>query len=323
MYDIITIGSATRDVFLASEKFIAIKSRKFSTGTGECMSLGSKIEIHELLLTTGGGATNAAATFGSMGFRTAIMTRVGDDSPGKDVVEDLSRFGVSSHLVRIIKGGQTAYATLLTMEGGERTALVYRGVSAEFTQRDIPLKALKTTKWLYLTSLGGNIALTKKIILHAKKMNVSVAWNPGSSEIEAGLTSILPLVQLTDVLNINREEAQLLTKKKKLEEMFEILHTDGMVRVITDGADGATAYRDGWTAHASTKKIDAISRTGAGDAFGSGFVAGLMKTQDIREALCVGTLNAESVIQQYGAKKGILSKWPSKKQLKHISITQS
>src|SRR3989339_1208302 len=269
MYDIITIGSATRDVFLGSDKFVAIKSRKFSTGIGE------------------------------------VMTRVGNDSPGKDVIENLSHFGVSSHLVRMVKGGQTAYSTLLTMEGGERTALVYRGVSAEFTQSDISLKALETTKWLYLTSLGGNIVLAKKIISYAKKMNVSVAWNPGSSELEAGLSSILPLVQMVDVLNINREEAQLLTQKKKLEEMFEILHTDGMVRVITDGRNGATVYRDRWTAHAFTKNIDAVSRTGAGDAFGSGFVAGFMKTQDLCEALRIGTLNAESVIQQYGAKKGI------------------
>lgn len=285
------------------------------------MTLGSKIEIHELFLTTGGGATNTAATFGSLGLRTAVITRVGDDGPGKDVIEDLSRFGVSSHLVRLVKGGQTAYSTLLTMEGGERTALVYRGVSGEFTQRDIPLKALETAKWLYLTSLGGNVALAKKIISHAKKKNISIAWNPGSSELEAGLSVILPLVQMVDVLTINREEAQLLTKKKKLEEMFEILHTNGTVRVITDGTNGATAYRDGWSAHASTTNVKSISRTGAGDAFGSGFVAGLIKTQDIREALAVATLNAESVVQKHGAKHGILSTWPSKTQLKRILIT--
>ena len=91
MYDIITIGAATRDVFLVSNAFVAIKSKKFATGAGECVALGSKIEVSNLVLTTGGGATNAAATFGSLGFRTAAICRVGDDSPGKDVVEDLSR----------------------------------------------------------------------------------------------------------------------------------------------------------------------------------------------------------------------------------------
>ena len=179
MYDIITIGAATRDVFLISPAFVAIKSKKFATGAGECVALGSKIEVSDLVLTTGGGATNAAATFGSLGFRTATICRVGDDSPGKDVVEDLSRFGVSTHLVRMIKGADTAYSTILTMKDGERSILVFRGSSAHFVARDIPEASLKNTKWVYLTSLGGNLVLAKKIISTAHKAGVKVAWNAG------------------------------------------------------------------------------------------------------------------------------------------------
>ena len=152
MYDVITIGAATRDVFLVSSKFIALKSRRFPTGAGECVALGSKIDIEELVLTTGGGATNAAATFASLGFRTATLCRIGDDSPGKDVVEDLARCGVSTHLVRMIKNGETAYSTLLTMKDGERTALVHRGTSSAFTQTDVPISIFEQTRWIYLTS---------------------------------------------------------------------------------------------------------------------------------------------------------------------------
>ena len=165
--------------------------------------------------------------------------------------------------------------------------------------------------------------LTKSLISYAKKKGIHVAWNPGSTELEMGLSCILPLVHMVDVLTINLEEAHLLTQKKKLADIFTLLHTDDKVRVITDGIHGATAYRNGLLTHAATTHIKALSRTGAGDAFGSGFVAGFMKTQDIFAALRLGTLNAESVIQKPGAKKGILSQWPSLKNLKRISITQS
>lgn len=321
MYDIITIGAATRDVFLVSDAFVAFKSKKFATGMGECVALGSKIEVSDLVLTTGGGATNAAATFSRLGFRTATICRVGDDSPGKDVVEDLSRFGVSTHLVRMIKGGETAYSTILTMNDGERTVLVYRGTSSEFASRDLPDVALKNTKWIYLTSLGGNVTLAKTILMTARKAGVKVAWNPGKKELEGGLKVFAPLLPMIDVLNMNLEEATLLTGKKKLPDMFKLLHTNGLVRLITDGTNGATVYRDGWMAHAKTTGVKSISKTGAGDAFGSGFVAALIKTADLNEALRVGMANAESVIQSYGAKNGILTTWPSVFKKRQVKIS--
>ncbi len=332
MYDVITIGAATRDVFLVSDKFIALKSRKFGTGAGECVALGSKIDIDELVLTTGGGATNAAATFAHLGFRTATICRIGDDSPGKDVVEDLTAQGVSTHLVRMMRGGETAYSTLLTMKDGERTALVHRGTSSSFTQADIPVSIFEQTRWIYLTSLGGNLPLVRKIATAAQKANVKIAWNPGGAELKGGFASIETLLPMISVLIMNREEAMLLTKKsglkagsgsagKDLTKIFELLHTDGAVHLVTDGTNGSTVYRDGWMAHAGTSGVNGISRTGAGDAFGSGFVAGLIKTEDLKEALRVGTLNAESVIQQFGAKKGILKSWPGQLKKQRIKIS--
>ncbi|MEK7615243.1 MAG: PfkB family carbohydrate kinase [Patescibacteria group bacterium] len=321
MFDIITIGAAVRDVFMVSDKFVVVKSKKFATGAGECMALGSKIEVDEIVFTTGGGATNAAATFASLGFHTATMTRVGDDASGKDVIDDLNRFGVSTHFVRAIKKGQTGYSALLTMNDGERTILTYRGVSSTFESKDINWGGCKQTKWIYLTSLGGNIALAKKIILESAKAGVKIAWNPGQGELKMGMKEFAPLLPHVDVLMVNLEEAQLVTKKKEVKAMFEALHSDGKIRLITDGTNGTDVWRDGWMAHSGTTDVKAISRTGAGDAFGSGFLAGFIKKENLKYALALGTLNAESVIQQYGAKKGILKSWPSLLKTRKIKIT--
>ena len=221
----------------------------------------------------------------------------------------------------MIKGADTAYSTILTMKDGERSVLVYRGTSSEFVARDIPDTALKNTKWIYLTSLGGNLSLASKIIRTASKAGVKIAWNPGRKELEGGLKAFAPLLPMVDVLNMNLEEAMLLTGKKKLTDIFKLLHNDGLVRLVTDGTNGATVYRDGWMAHAATTGVKSISRTGAGDAFGSGFVAGLIKTQDLMEALRVGMINAESVILKYGAKNGILKTWPSTLKKRQVKIS--
>ncbi|KKR21981.1 MAG: Sugar kinase, ribokinase family [Candidatus Uhrbacteria bacterium GW2011_GWE1_39_46] len=85
MPKIITIGSATRDVFLASKHFQTIKTDIFPTGLAECVPLGSKVEVETVVRTTGGGGTNTAATFASLGFDTTVITKVGDDNTAQAV----------------------------------------------------------------------------------------------------------------------------------------------------------------------------------------------------------------------------------------------
>lgn len=321
MYDIITIGSATHDAFLVSKEFKNVSSDKFVTGVGECVALGTKIDLDDLVLSTGGGATNAAVTFGNLGLKTAAIARVGQDCSGAEIVGELRQHHVETTLMRVIPGEQTAYSTLLTeLKGGERTVLVYRGASARFTEADIPWSKMKSS-WIYLTSVG-NIPLVKKIITTAAKKGVNIAWNPGQTEIKAGLKTWKALLPSITVLILNREEAFALTEKMDLEEAFDALYADDTVRLITDGARGATVYHDGWMAHAKPRGVKAISRAGAGDAFGSGFVAGLIKSDNLCVALSTGMINAESVIQHYGAKKGIITKWPNEKEIKKIIIKE-
>lgn len=319
MYDVITIGAAVRDVFLVSKEIKLVKSSKFSTGVGECVAFGTKIDVDTFVSTTGGGATNAAATFSNLGYRAAVVCRVGDDRVGKSVLEELADAGIDTKLVRSVKGGETGYSTLLTAPSGERTVLVYRGVSAEFEAKDVPLKSCEA-KWFYLTSLGGNMDLSKCIVRHAGKCEAKVAWNPGGKEIAKGYSAFDDVLDHVSVLNMNREEAEKLTKQKTVKGIFKKLSRPGNVIIITDGTKGAQAHRDGQTIWSGTTGAKAISRTGAGDAFGSGFVSALAKKDDLAYALAVATLNAESVIQSFGAKEGILKKFPTAKQVKTIPI---
>lgn len=322
MYDVITIGSATRDVFLISKEFKMIRSSKFESGIGECVSLGSKIEVDKMVLTTGGGSTNSAATFGSLGFNTAVITRIGDDAPGRDVLEDLKRFGAKTTLVKQVKES-TGYSTLLTTTTGERTVLVHRGASAHFKASDIPWSKLKT-KWLYLTSLGGDAALALRLVKRAQKDGLKVAFNPGKKELRQGLRIMRPIFKYLTILNLNLEEAQLLTKMKSRDvaALCKKIDLDGLTTIVTDGPNGAYAYLDGTTWYARTRGIKGISKTGAGDAYGSALVAGLMKNWGIDAAMQLGMINAESVIQEHGAKNGIISGWPNKKTLNQVKIRQ-
>ena len=323
MRDIITIGSATRDVFLLSDHFKLMNSHQFETGVGECVPLGSKIEIEEKIESTGGGATNAAVTFSRLGFSAAIVARVGNDAAGREVLADLVREKIDTSLVRTIRKGETGYSTLLTAQTGERSVLVYRGVSADFTSADIPWHDL-SARWLYITSLAGNLALVKRLAEDAAKHGAAVAWNPGHSELAKGLASFRAILPFISLLLVNREEAAMLTHEDDPTAAYHMLSRIGAAGtvVITDGDKGAYAFRRDGAWKSSTTGAPAISRTGAGDAFGSGLVAALLKGFPLPTALAIGTLNAESVVSHVGAKKGILKKWPRKAQIAHVKVRE-
>ncbi len=321
MYDIITIGSATSDIFITSKHFQIIKSDEFQTGVAECVPLGSKVEIDKIVRTTGGGGTNTASTFASLGFKTSVITKIGNDDAGDDVLRDLIKHNVRTEFVKKDSKAQTGFSVLLTAQDGERTALVFRGVSKNFRETDIPFSKLKA-KWLYITSLGGNLVLAKQIIKSARAKNTLVCFNPGVPELQKGLTSFKEIMGDLTILNLNLEEAQILAKTntKNIKELCKKLSHPGMTLIISDGPKGAYAHLDGITWFAKPLGKKAISRTGAGDAFGSGVVAGLAKEMGIDEALKVGIVNAESVIGSYGAKIGIIKSWPSKSLMNKIKV---
>ncbi len=322
-YDIITIGSATQDVFLTSKDYQLIPSKKFSTGVGECFAFGSKVEVKNIFLDTGGGGTNTAATFAHLGLKTACLTRVGDDTAGREIHAVLRKHGVATELLITTTKEHTAYSSILLSARGERTVLVYRGASAHFSSTEISWKKLRA-RWLYISSVGGNIAFLKTLFAFAKKEGIAIAWNPGGGELAYGLKRLAPFIKQSAILIVNREEAtQLFGALPPLKIRGgegELQRVRPCIFAITDGAKGAFVYADGQEWYAPSSGHKAVNTTGAGDAFGSAFVAGIMKGLATADALRLGILNSGLVVTKMGAKNGILKRMPSLSLLRKLPI---
>lgn len=320
MKSILTIGSAMRDVFLLSKAFKIMPMPGSPGVMAECVTLGAKIDVDDLVLATGGGATNAAVTFARLGFATSCMTRIGADEPGAAVVKDLMDNQVDTSLVAVAKKETTGYSTLLTAENGERTVLVFRGASANFTEKDLRLSKIAHDA-VYLTSLGGNITLATSVAKACKQKGAMFIWNPGAQELKAG-RGLEPIRKLVNILIVNLEEAQLLSGKSMNDPKIQcdLLAFPGCTVVITDGPNGAYARKDKSTWHCRTSGAQSISRTGAGDAFGSAFTAAMLHDMSVEDALRVATMNAEHVVQRVGAKAGILTAWPKATELSQYRV---
>lgn len=349
MYDVITIGSATRDVFLRSTAWETHESNHSPTGLEQCLPLGSKVPVDDIHFTTGGGATNAAVTFSRLGkWKVGTACRIGaNDTGGQAVLADLKAERVDIRFVQRDAKLHTGYSLVLLAGSGERTILVYRGAGHAIGVREIPWKQLRAKRF-YLTSLGGDLTLARRILAHATRIGARVAWNPGGAEIAQGWKRMAPLIAACEVFNLNREEAAALTglDPKNLKGILAKLWSvrgpacsqcgpdcdvcrilSGIYTLVTDGSGGAYAHDGHTTWHIASRNLKAVNTTGAGDAFGSAFFLGLdlgVRKNELGYALGyalrLAMANAEGVITHMGAKAGILSKVPSRTALAKYRI---
>jgi len=341
MYDVITIGSATRDVFMQGRAFKAVRARKlehlgFPTGEAECFPLGGKIEIEAPIFTVGGGAANAAVTFSRQGLKTAALFKIGaDDESGKSILNDLRKERVTTFPI-LDKKAMTSFSVILLSPSGERTILNHRGASEDLRVNEIPESKIAARAG-YL--VPGNIPfpVLMTIVRMLKKGGALLAIDLSKNYLEMGPKKLKPLLDLLDVIKMNREEASRLTgihyedESGIFKKLDELVHG---IAVMTDGSrgvllsDGKKIYQAG-----VYKEKAVVDRTGAGDAFGSGLLAALLQApgvskkhfteEDIIEAIRLGSANGTSVVEQIGAQPGILTAqdFKSQKRWKNLKIS--
>lgn len=286
MFDIVSLGSATIDILLKSPHFPLGRS-----------SVGEKIEVEELFLSSGGGGTNTAAGFARLGLSTACVARFGDDLFGGFVLKNLQREKFDLKYLIKKTGDTTDCSVVLVNPDGSRTILVNRG-KTKIDSVVFPWQVLEETKWLYIASLEGNVDLLTEIVAKAKEKGTEVVLNPGNRELQAG-EKLRPVFSQIKALVLNRGEADEFGIHGRWETGPEIV-------VITNGCQGVKLFCPKVNLFAEAFVVPVVDETGAGDAFSAGFVAGLVKGLSLKEALKLGVANGASVVSQFGAKSGLL-----------------
>ncbi|MGB9637195.1 MAG: carbohydrate kinase family protein [Microgenomates group bacterium] len=319
MYDVITFGTATLDVFLRSSG-MAIEGRDGEKDI--CVRYGAKIEVNEIYFDYGGGGTNSAVTFARQGLKVASVVQVGNDDNGKKILADLQKEGVDTSLIDV-QSGYTDYSTILWAPDGGRTILVYRG-KTRLEAEDVAWEKIDG-RWAYISSLEGNLEIIENLISRFRGRSLQIVWNPGARELrqKEKLLGLLPAVK---VLNLNKEEmGELLAISNEQLAIRDLLTEAEKLPceyvVITDDRRGAYLWdklKATWWHSGIFEDSPRFETTGAGDAFGSGFATGLIKKASPEDCLYLAAANASSVVSQVGAKKGILSvsdlsQWPRQK----------
>lgn len=319
-FDVIAIGSTTHDTFFKTD----FKEIDWNTPSGRAMvlPLGEKVGVEEVHTTLGGNAANASVTFSRQGLKTAIMARVGSDALSKEIIDYLKKEKIQTKFIKKSEELPSARSVLI-LQGGERTIISYHGAIDEFSLKDIDLDNFNAD-WTYMSFPGNSYKMFTRLLEHTQKNNIRVAINPSYKQLTEGKQELLDNLKNVDVLFVNDGEAATLTdipftNEKAVFRRIDELMSPGIV-VVTRGkkgvkvSDGKHIYEAG-----IFKEKQVADRTGAGDSFGSGFIAGLVSAQkqnkneifdpeNIKHAISLASANATSVVEYIGATPGILSK---------------
>jgi sugar/nucleoside kinase (ribokinase family) len=318
MYDIVCIGDLIRDIFIKPHEaeLGCPTGNKTCLNPFLCLEYGSKITIDEVNYEVGGGAANTSVAFSKMGLNSAVLSLLGNDYPAQVILERLEDEGVSTKLIKINSKIQTRFSIIITFRQ-EKTILVYR--LNDYSVLKIPKKL--PSKWLYLSPLGkGYEEIYKSAIALASEKNLKIALNPGTIQIQDGTSKLRSILNVSDILILNKKEAIDLVKLPGLPRPREILKSihllGAKIVVMTDGIKGSCAYDGEKFYETGIYPGQVVETTGAGDSFASAFITAIIEGTSILEALRWGAVNASSVVGKVGAHQGLLTKEEIRRRVK-------
>lgn len=314
-FDTFCIGSAKIDIFLSirnESSYVHLNK----DANELCVVYGQKIPVDRCSLQIGGNACNVAVGLSKLQIKTAVMAEIGTDEFAQKIINTLSSENVDTSKILQREGQQSSFSTILSFKG-ERT------IFSEHVKRNHDFNFENIgAKWAYLTSLGDKWAEAyRKTIDFVKNTKCGLAFNPGRLQIDSGENNIQNVLSLTNILFVNKEEAMKISnfkflisnengENKNMKSLLESLQKLGpKIVVITDGENGSFAVnekREFFTQPAIPTRI--VEKTGAGDAYASGFLAAVLYNLPMQTAMKWGALNASGTMSAIGAQNGLLSR---------------
>lgn len=306
MHKLVVFGSARVDAFLELPEDLAEKYCNLDTK--KCyieLSYASKLPLNNVTFCVGGNGANVAVGTKRLGIESTLVAELGQGPLADYAKRELAK-DISMDFVSQTNGMNEGFGAVIVYQG-ERTILSYYSPGRPPFPTD-----LEPAEWAYLTSVGENFeGFYEDVYKWLSGNGTKLVFNPGGRQIKLGEKWLSKYLKKTQLILVNREEAEKITGLKatheKEKELLDALCAMGpKYAVVTDGRDGSYAKEGDKYYYLPILPIDAIERTGAGDAFSVGCMSALIKGNSLKEGMLWGTVSSASVIGYIGPEDGLL-----------------
>jgi sugar/nucleoside kinase (ribokinase family) len=276
---------------------------------------GELVATEDFLIDSGGCAANTATALARLGKSVAVIGKVGTDPFGDFISRDLARKGVSIEGIRVSEERGTSKTVILPVIGADRRYVHTIGANADLRDDDIDRDLVSRSRVFYvggyLVLPGLNASGLAELFAYARAHGCKtvldiIVPSSGNTSLMADLIDVLPFV---DVFMPNDTEAEALTGKTDgTLQARQFLELGCGTVALTLGSDGALLVTGDVVTREPAQMVEVVDESGAGDAFASGFIVGLLEGWDLERALQFASVIGASVCTRLGCNAGIFTR---------------
>lgn len=265
---------------------------------------GEHIAIRDIKEFPGGSAANTITGLARLGVKTGFIGAVGNDSEGKRILDDFSMDSVNLDGIVHLEG-KTGVIIGFVDSDGERTLYPYSGVNDRIEIDHIDFDYLKKTKFLHISSFVNEkqFEIQKELIRRFPEIKISFA--PGILYSRKGLDGLSPIIQKSFIVFVNETEIREITGEDYKEGSKILMNSGAELVAVTLGRDGCYVRAENKDYHIPVYPTKVIDSTGAGDAFATGFLYGIIRNEKIPYCGKLGNKIASLCIREFGARTGL------------------
>lgn len=246
-----------------------------------CTDKGSNLSKGQHFLKKPGGApTNVAAAIAALGGEVELVAKVGNDPFGKQLIEVMQEFGVSTRWMLQDQQAFTTFAFVSLMEDGERDFVFNRGADGMLNRDETESISLQHINIIHFGSATGFLpgplqaayqGMLQKALL---QNNIFISFDPNYRHLlfpnntQSFIDQSWNFLQSCHFFKLSDEEAMLITGTHTVTDAANLLlEKTNAVFTITLGKEGTLLGYSGHTYNVPSISIKPVDTTGAGDAF--------------------------------------------------------
>ena len=308
MKKILGIGSALVDILTQIPNEQILKELNLPKGSMTYVDAQTSVEIGKKLaylgnqMASGGSAANTMSGLAQLGVEAGFLSKIGKDEVGEFFAKQMTETLVQPLMLKSETPSGRVQA--LVTADGERTFATCLGAAAEMCADDIQPELFEGWDIFYVEGyLVANPTMLRKAVETAKAQGMTIAIDLASyNVVEESRDFLLELINnYVDIVFANEKEAFALTGLEP-EAALDYIAERCDIAVVKVGAKGAFIKRGNEIVTIPPMKADVVDTTGAGDMWAAGFLAGLVKGENLQKCGMMGAIVAKNIIEVVGAK---------------------
>ncbi|HDN80932.1 MAG: ribokinase [Chloroflexi bacterium] len=247
----------------------------------------------EIRISPGGVARNVAENLARLGVHTILLSALGNDDAGRQVLEQARSSGIDMSHIKVYENARTAAYLAIIDEEGMPLASVY----------DMGIMELITPRYIYnnrglikeanMVLIDANLSpeALKTLFNITRRYHVPVCADPTSANLASRLKPHLKDLYL---ITPNEAEAEVLCgmsikgRDSAITAAKELVAKGVDIAIITLAEMGVCYATSNTSGHIPAIKTDVVDLTGAGDALTAGVAFGILNNFSIDEAIRLG-----------------------------------